>query len=253
MDINSEIRNLFLLNLLDVDYSLGIYIQREESLELVSSTENSLGVLNFKKEKPQKKRELMIPIELLSEVVGALQLKIPFKHELTKSEEDSVNELTCSLAPILRGAKDSRELTYNIEVFKWILAAKNKIPKIADWIGVYYKTEYINDEKSEDLLLGPYIGESTEHVKIPIAEGLCGLALREDRVVNIDDVNSDERHIACSLKTKSELIIPLKNSYGDSIAELDIDSNKPAAFTKEVEEIMRDYCLTFPLKYVVIR
>ncbi|PIK16629.1 GAF domain-containing protein [Halobacteriovorax sp. JY17] len=248
MDINVEIKNLFLLNVLDCDYALALYIQGAESLELLSSTNNSLGVLNFKKEKVEKKRELMLPIESFGKVIGALQVKIPLKHELTERQSLILSELTQSLSPILRGGTDSRELTYNVEVYKWILEAKNMIPKIADWIGIYYKTEYLIEKKSEDLLLGPYIGESTEHVKIPISEGLCGLALREERVVNIEDVHSDERHIACSLKTKSELIIPLQNSYGDCIAELDIDSNLQAAFSKEIEEKMKDYCLTFPLK-----
>ncbi|WP_372652265.1 GAF domain-containing protein [Halobacteriovorax sp.] len=248
MDVSTDIKNLFLLNVLEIDYSLSVYIQGGESLELISSTGNALGVLNFEKKKQEKKKELMLPIELLGSVVGALQVKIPHKHELTKKESIRLDELTKSLAPILRNGGDARELYYNTEVYKWVLGAKEKISQIADWIGVYYKTEYISGLKSEDLVLGPYIGESTEHVKIPISEGLCGLALREDRVVNVEDVQSDERHIACSLKTKSELIIPLRNSYGDSIAELDIDSNRLSAFSKEIEEEIKEYCLSFPLK-----
>ena len=248
MDASTEIKNNFLINVLDCEYSLGVYIQGEESLELISSTSNALGVLNFKREKVQKKKEIMLPIESLGNVIGALQVKVPMKYELSEMERLTLDELTKALSPIIRSASDSRELIYNIEVYKWVVGAQSLIPKIADWIGVYYKTEYLTGVKSEDLLLGPYIGESTDHVKIPISEGLCGLALREDRVVNIEDVSSDERHIACSLKTKSELIIPLKNSYGDSIAELDIDSNQLGAFSSEVEEKVKDYCLTFPLK-----
>ncbi|GEM_PF-4070966 len=248
MDISTDIKNLFLLNVLDTDYSLGVYIQGEESLELIASTANALGVLNFKEKRQEKKKELMLPIELLGKVIGALQVKIPQRYELSKKESIKLDELTKTLAPILRNGEDERELYYNTEVYKWVLGAQRKIPKIADWIGIYYKTEYISGTKSEDLVLGPYIGESTDHVKIPISEGLCGLALREDRVVNVEDVQSDERHIACSLKTKSELIIPLRNSFGDSIAELDIDSNRLSAFSKEIEEEIKEYCLSFPLK-----
>ncbi|ATH08687.1 hypothetical protein BIY24_12230 [Halobacteriovorax marinus] len=248
MDIYTEIKNHFLLQVLDVDYSLAVYIQIEDDLKLISSTDNALGVLNFKEKKAVKKKELMLPIEYLGKVIGALQLKVPMNVKIEERESLILDELTKMLAPILRGGADDRELIYNIEVYKWIIEARNKISKLADWIGIYYKSEYISGEKSSDLLLGPYIGESTDHVKIPISEGLCGLALREERVVNIGDVNEDSRHIACSLKTKSELIIPLKNSYGDSIAELDIDSNMLNAFSKEVEEELKEFCLTFPLK-----
>jgi putative methionine-R-sulfoxide reductase with GAF domain len=71
------------------------------------------------------------------------------------------------------------------------------------------------------------------------------MALREKRVVNVGDVHQESEHIACSLKTNSELIVPLLDEAGEMIAELDIDCNKLRAFTPEIEKKFKDYALTF--------
>ena len=99
-------------------------------------------------------------------------------------------------------------------------------------------------------MLGPFIGEATEHTRIPIDKGMCGLALREEKVVNIADVRQEGGHIACSLSTRSELVIPLKGEDGSFIAELDIDSNRLNAFSSELEKQFRDYCETFSFKNI---
>ena len=74
---------------------------------------------------------------------------------------------------------------------------------------------------------------------------MCGLALREEKVVNIADVREKSEHIACSLSTKSELVIPLKGASGEFIAELDIDSNTLNAFGPELEQKFKDFSSTF--------
>jgi L-methionine (R)-S-oxide reductase len=96
-----------------------------------------------------------------------------------------------------------------------------------DWVGVYWKESFLYPEKSQstDLIVGPYIGPETPHVRIPESEGLCGLAVREERTVNVADVTADERFLACSTTTKSEIIIPIRDLKGEIVGELDIDSN----------------------------
>lgn len=137
---------------------------------------------------------------------------------------------------------------YFLAVYDWVIKAKALNPEVCSWIGVYFKDSYLNGADNTDLVLGPFLGEPTEHTRISINRGMCGLALREERVVNLSDVHSDARHIACSLKTKSELVIPIKNSKGEFVAELDIDSNSYASFTPEIEELFKDYCESFPFK-----
>ncbi len=137
---------------------------------------------------------------------------------------------------------------YFLAVYEWIIRAKALRPEVCSWIGVYFKDSYLNGADNTDLVLGPFIGEPTEHTRIPLDRGMCGLALREERVVNLNDVHADSRHIACSLKTKSELVIPIKNTKGEFVAELDIDSNSYSSFTPEIEELFKEFCEIFPLK-----
>ena len=59
--------------------------------------------------------------------------------------------------------------------------------------------------------------------------------------------NERSVHIACSLKTRSELVIPIKDKEGNFVAELDIDSNKLNAFSPEKEELFNGMISEFPL------
>ena len=135
---------------------------------------------------------------------------------------------------------------YFVNVHRWLVKTKELAPEVCDWIGIYYKESYLYKNKSEytDLVLGPYIGEETEHIRIPLDRGFCGMALREERTVNVEDVTLDSRHIACSLKTKSELVIPIADN---NVAELDIDCNRLRAFTADLQIIFENSVKTFPL------
>jgi len=137
---------------------------------------------------------------------------------------------------------------YFANVHDWLVKTKELAPEVCDWIGIYYKESYLDENKIEstDLVLGPYIGEETEHVRIPLDRGFCGMALREERTVNVEDVTLDSRHIACSLKTKSELVIPIADKNGVFVAELDIDCNRFRAFTTDLQMMFENSVKTFP-------
>ncbi len=93
------------------------------------------------------------------------------------------------------------------------------------WIGVYLV-------EGEHLILGPWKGpNATEHTKIPIGQGVCGAAAESGKTEIVDDVRKDDRYLACFLSTKSEIVVPIKKE-DKIIGEIDIDSDKPAAFTK---------------------
>ncbi|MBC7539180.1 MAG: GAF domain-containing protein [Bacteriovorax sp.] len=136
---------------------------------------------------------------------------------------------------------------YLAKVYLWIEETKKLAPEVCDWIGVYYKESYLYKIDSTDLIIGPYIGEETDHVRISIDRGFCGMALREERTVNVEDVTKDVTHIACSLKTRSELVIPISDRNGKFVAELDIDCNRLKAFTPELEKIFEKAVKHFPL------
>jgi L-methionine (R)-S-oxide reductase len=91
------------------------------------------------------------------------------------------------------------------------------------WVGIYLV-------EGDDLVLGPWKGpEATEHVRIPIGQGICGAAAASGRTEIVDDVASDERYLVCFLSTRSEIVVPI--SYEERVVgEIDIDSDQPAAF-----------------------
>ena len=99
---------------------------------------------------------------------------------------------------------------------------KDKLPYYS-WTGIYVL-------EGDELVLGPYLGKPSPHTRIPLNRGICGAAASEKATIIVDDVNSDPRYLACSIETKSEIVVPILR--GDQVfGEIDIDSDKPAAFT----------------------
>lgn len=98
-----------------------------------------------------------------------------------------------------------------------------------DWVGVYL----LGDEQ-EELWLHNYIGEPTEHAKIPVGSGVCGRAVEERTNLNIGDVSEEENYLACSPDTQSELVILIRAGE-DIFGQIDIDSDEKDAFTEEDE------------------
>jgi GAF domain-containing protein len=96
-----------------------------------------------------------------------------------------------------------------------------------NWVGFYMIEETPGEEPI--LVLGPYRGSMTPHTRIPLNQGICGAAASGGKTVVVDDVNNDARYLACSLETKSEIVVPIFVS-GKVAGELDIDSHFLAAF-----------------------
>jgi L-methionine (R)-S-oxide reductase len=102
-----------------------------------------------------------------------------------------------------------------------------------NWTGFYM----LDSNDPETLVLGPFRGAPTEHVRIPVSQGICGAAVAQNDTVIVDDVNSDPRYLACSLKTKSEIVIPIR-AHGAVVGEIDIDSHDLAAFSVQDREFL---------------
>jgi L-methionine (R)-S-oxide reductase len=99
---------------------------------------------------------------------------------------------------------------------------------LCDWTGFYRVTG------PEMLKIGPYQGGHGCLV-IPFSRGVCGAAARTGQIQNVPDVEAFPDHIACSSSTKSELVLPVWNGKGKLLGVLDLDSDTPAAFTKDDE------------------
>ena len=95
-----------------------------------------------------------------------------------------------------------------------------------NWTGFYM----LDPSDPQTLVLGYFAGEPTPHVRIPVAQGICGAAVALGQTVVVDDVNADPLYLSCSIKTKSEIVVPI-HAQGKIVGEIDIDSHTPAAFT----------------------
>jgi GAF domain-containing protein len=80
----------------------------------------------------------------------------------------------------------------------------------------------------------------TPHTRIPLNQGICGAAATTGKTIVVDDVNLDNRYLACSTETKSEIVVPVF-VRGKVVGELDIDSHFPAAFGDEDRKLV-EYC-----------
>ena len=98
------------------------------------------------------------------------------------------------------------------------------------WVGVYLL-------QGEELVLGPYVGKPTPHTRIPLHQGICGAAASSGQTLIVDDVNADPRYLACSLETRSEIVVPILHQ-GHTLGEIDIDSDQAAAFTHEDRHLL---------------
>ena len=111
------------------------------------------------------------------------------------------------------------------------------------WVGIYLV-------EGNDLVLGPWQGpQATEHVRIPVGQGVCGAAAASGETEIVDDVNADPRYLACFPSTRSEIVVPIPHE-GRIVGEIDIDSDRPAAFDDDdraflerVASLIAPYCL----------
>jgi len=115
---------------------------------------------------------------------------------------------------------------------------KERLPHF-DWVG-FYMIEHGDVGEDPMLVIGPYVGAITPHTRIPMNQGICGAAASSGRTVIVDDVNADPRYLACSLATKSEIVVPIFVK-GEVVGELDIDSHTPAAFTADDRQLV-EHC-----------
>jgi L-methionine (R)-S-oxide reductase len=108
-----------------------------------------------------------------------------------------------------------------------------------NWVG-FYMLEKSSPAQDRMLVLGPFQGAMTPHTRIPLNQGICGAAASTGKTIIVDDVTSDPRYLACSVETKSEIVVPVF-ARNEVVGELDIDSHFLAAFNHEDRELV-EYC-----------
>jgi GAF domain-containing protein len=148
---------------------------------------------------------------------------------MATSQQDLAQELS-TLANAAASVEDLMSVTVG--------RLKERLPHF-DWVG-FYMIEKAGIGEDPVLVLGPYVGAITPHTRIPLNQGICGAAASSGRTLIVDDVNADPRYLACSLETKSEIVVPIVVK-GEVVGELDIDSHTPAAFTADDRQLV-EHC-----------
>lgn len=109
-----------------------------------------------------------------------------------------------------------------------------------NWAGFYLSNR-------EYLYLGPFQGD-VACTRIPFDKGVCGASYSQKKTVIVDDVNTFKGHIACSSKSKSEIVVPIIKNQ-DVIGVIDIDSpiysrfgNLEKELLEKVAKLIADTC-----------
>ena len=110
-----------------------------------------------------------------------------------------------------------------------IAVLKHDLPAYS-WVGIYLL-------EGDELVLGPFLGKPSPHTRIPLGRGVCGAAATARATIVVDDVNADPRYLACSIETRSEIVVPIMHG-GRVLGEIDIDSDRPAAFGAADRELL---------------
>ncbi|MBP9068440.1 MAG: GAF domain-containing protein [Bacteroidia bacterium] len=99
------------------------------------------------------------------------------------------------------------------------------------WVGFYLV-------KNEELVLGPFQG-TVACTRIAKGKGVCGKAWELNDIIIVDDVDQFPGHIACSSLSKSEIVIPVRDSNKNIIAIFDVDSDEYSSFDRTDEEWLK--------------
>jgi GAF domain-containing protein len=111
------------------------------------------------------------------------------------------------------------------EILQGVVDALERVEHYS-WVGIYLVD-------GDELVLGSWNGpQATEHVRIPVGQGVCGAAAASGETEVVDDVSSDPRYLACFPSTRSEIVVPIFHE-GRVVGEIDIDSDRPAAFGED--------------------
>ena len=141
---------------------------------------------------------------------------------------------------VMAGEKGEADYTVSLEKLRRVVRSGSQPKAILDfvvkelrrtfptytWVGLYVI-------EGDELVLRAWSGpHPTQHVRIPIGQGICGLAARTKETVVVGDVSKDPRYLECFPETKSEIVVPILRG-AVAIGEVDIDSDARDAFAQE--------------------
>ena len=123
----------------------------------------------------------------------------------------------------------------------WVTAMATVACELHNSFEHYHWTGFYRTTSPEVLKVGPYQG-GHGCLTITYDRGICGAAARTGEAQIVPNVHERPEHIACSSSTNSEIVIPVKNSNGDVVAVLDVDSDEFDAFSEDDISLAQDIC-----------
>ena len=130
----------------------------------------------------------------------------------------------------------------------WVSAMSTVVCELHNSFEHFHWTGFYLTVEPNLLKIGPYQGGHGCLV-IPFDKGICGAAARTGKTQDVPDVHARPEHIACSSSTLSEVVVPIKDSNGEVVAVLDLDSDLPAAFSTSDISFTEDLCQYLGTKY----
>lgn len=147
------------------------------------------------------------------------------------AEEGAFRPLLEGVRALVRGPYEREE---KLQAICELLA--EQVPHY-HWVGFYL----VEQPGAKALLLGPFAGDPTEHVRIPFGHGICGQAAEGREAMIVQDVTLESNYLACSPRVKAEIVIPILWD-GALRGLLDIDSYLRAPFSVEDQAFLEQVC-----------
>jgi GAF domain-containing protein len=130
----------------------------------------------------------------------------------------------------------SKSISLNEKLFAVCEILQDNVENF-DWVGFYL----VDPKVDNQLKLGPFVGEPTEHTQIPFGKGICGQVAVSHETFVSQDVSEEDNYISCSHHVQSEIVVPIMKE-GDFIAQIDIDSNLKNSISDEKKELLEKIC-----------
>lgn len=106
-----------------------------------------------------------------------------------------------------------------------------------DWVGFYL----VDPDSPRELILGPYVGDATDHVRIPFGRGICGQVAESEETLVVVDVTLESNYLSCSSNVRSEIVVPIM-AHGRCVGQLDIDSHEVGRFDGDDRRLCESIC-----------
>lgn len=130
----------------------------------------------------------------------------------------------------------ARDVTLNEKLFAICELLEDEVPTF-NWVGFYIA----DPDGKKELVLGPFVGASTDHTRIPFGKGICGQVALSHETFIAQDVHTQDNYLSCSIDVQSEIVVPIMVE-GQFVAQIDIDSNTKNSITEEQKATLEDIC-----------